>query len=64
MKINEKYPKLKDKVFLSKLLTRNVYGSMALEGQIVPKKRVRQIVASVLEGYESQDGKLVVNQQP
>ncbi|WP_262250440.1 hypothetical protein [Parapedobacter soli] len=64
MKINEKYPKLKDKAFLSKLLTKNVYGSMALEGQTVPKARVRQIVASVLEEYESQEGKLVINQQP
>ena len=52
MKFHDKYPQLKDKQFLIKLLTENVYGTMALEDQHVAKLKVQEIVLSVLESEE------------
>ena len=49
MKFNEKYPMLKDKVFLSKTLTETVFTTMALENQKVDKKKIEIIVKKVLE---------------
>lgn len=52
MKFYEKYPQLKDKAFLTKMLVRNVYSTMALENQEVPMEKVEAIVVNMLEEKE------------
>ncbi len=54
MKFYEKYPKLKDKAYLKKVLTDTVYATMALEDQEVAALKVREIVAAVLTEKESE----------
>ena len=56
MKFYDKYPQLKDKAFLTKMLTNIVFSTMALEGQEVPKARVEQIVLSLLNEKELKGG--------
>ena len=52
MKFNEKYPQLKEKDFLTQVLTETVFSTMSLEGQEVPKPKVREIVLSLLNEEE------------
>ena len=52
MKIYEKYPQLKQKSFLSKVLVKTVYSTMALENQSVSKVKIIKIVNAILEERE------------
>jgi hypothetical protein len=52
MKFYEKYPQLKEKEFLTKILTDTVFSTMVLEDQEVPKPRVKEIVLSLLREEE------------
>jgi len=52
MKYYEKYPQLRDKEFLSKLLTDTIFATMVLEDQTVPKEEVEKIVQDVLRERE------------
>jgi hypothetical protein len=52
MKFYEKYPQLKDKAFLTQMLTNNVFATMALENQEVPKEKVEEIVLALLDEQE------------
>jgi hypothetical protein len=52
MKFFEKYPRLKEKEFLTKILTDTVFSTMSLEDQQVDKSRVKQIVVLLLEEEE------------
>jgi hypothetical protein len=49
MKFYEKYPQLKDRAFLTKMLTDTVFSTMALEDQEVPIARVEEIVKLLLQ---------------
>lgn len=53
MKFHDKYPQLKQKGFLSKVLTNTVYSSMALEDQQVSRLKVENIVMTLLNEKES-----------
>ena len=53
MKFYDKYPQLKEKLFLTELLTDTVFSTMALEDQEVEKARVKEIVVALLEDAES-----------
>ncbi|WP_431243578.1 hypothetical protein ACQ9BO_02950 [Flavobacterium sp. P21] len=55
MKFYEKYPILKRKSFLSKVLVDTVYSTMALENQDVSKIKIIQIVDSILKERELKD---------
>lgn len=52
MKFYEKYPQLKEKGFLTKVLTDTVFSTMSLENQQVSKLKVAEIVESVLRERE------------
>jgi hypothetical protein len=52
MKFYEKYPQLKHKNFLSKVLVNTVFSTMSLENQQVPKIRIIEIVDSILKEKE------------
>ena len=52
MKFYDKYPQLKEKEFLTQLLTDTVFSTMALEDQEVPKPKVEEIVLEVLQEEE------------
>ena len=52
MKFYEKYPQLKQKSFLSKVLVDTVFSTMSLENQQVPKIRIIKIVDSILKEKE------------
>jgi len=52
MKFYEKYPILKQKSFLSKVLIQTVYSTMALENQDVSKIKIIKIVDSILKEKE------------
>jgi hypothetical protein len=56
MKFNEKYPQLRDKEFLSKVLTDTIFSTMALEDQQVSKVKVEEIVQTLLEEQELKGG--------
>jgi hypothetical protein len=52
MKFYEKYPQLKEKSFLTQVLTNTVYTTMSLENQNVPFNKVQEIVMSLLNEEE------------
>ena len=52
MKFYERYPQLKEKGFLSKILTDTVFSTMSLEDQQVPKLKVIEIVQKLLNEKE------------
>lgn len=52
MTFYEKYPQLKEKRFLTEILTETVFSTMALEDQKVPKNKVEEIVLSLLAEEE------------
>jgi len=48
MTFYEKYPQLKEKSFLTQVLTETVYTTMSLEDQQIPKNKVEEIILSLL----------------
>ncbi|MBX3164306.1 MAG: hypothetical protein KF900_07470 [Bacteroidetes bacterium] len=62
MKFYEKYPQLKEKLFLADMLTNTVFSTMSLENQQVPMPKVREIVLSLLKEQELKGGQFFVNQ--
>lgn len=52
MKFYEKYPQLKQKDFLSKVLVDTVYSTMNLENQNVSKIKIIKIVDIILKERE------------
>ncbi|WP_163398588.1 hypothetical protein [Flavobacterium fluviatile] len=52
MKFYEKYPQLKQKSFLSKVLVESTYSTMALENQHVSKIKIIKIVHTILKERE------------
>jgi hypothetical protein len=56
MKFYEKYPQLKEKVFLTEVLTKMVFSTMSLENQQVSMSRVKEIVVSLLKEQELKGG--------
>ena len=52
MKLFEKYAKLRQKNYVTSMITQSVIGSMALENEIVPEAQVRAIVSALLQEEE------------
>lgn len=63
MKFYEKYPQLKEKKFLAKMLTKTVFSTMALEDQRVSLSRVRELVWAKLKEQESKESPFFLNQK-
>jgi rRNA-processing protein FCF1 len=49
----EKYKVLQDKNFLTDMITESVYDTMHLEGQGLPKEKIKEFVVESLEKLES-----------
>lgn len=62
MKFYEKYPQLKEKGFLSKVLTNTVFSTMSLEDQQVPKTKIVKIINDVLKEKELKGNQFFTNQ--
>ena len=62
MKFYEKYPQLKEKGFLSKVLTNTVFSTMSLEDQPVPKTKIVKIINGVLKEKELKGNQFFTNQ--
>ena len=62
MTFYEKYPQLKEKAFLTEMLTETVYTTMSLEDQQVSKDKVQEIILSLLSGEDLETSKLDGNQ--
>jgi hypothetical protein len=62
MKFYEKYPQLKEKGFLSKVLTDTVFSTMSLEDQQVPKTKIIKIVNDILKEKELKGNQFFTNQ--
>jgi hypothetical protein len=62
MKFYEKYPQLKEKSFLSQMLTDTVFSTMSLEDQQVPKSKIIKIVQTVLKEKELKGNQFFTNQ--
>jgi type II secretory pathway component HofQ len=56
MRFYDKYPQLKEKRFLTQVLTDTVFSTMSLESQQVPLPKVEEIVLSLLKERESEEG--------
>ncbi|MBO9614675.1 MAG: hypothetical protein J7619_18385 [Dyadobacter sp.] len=52
MKLFEKYAKLRQKAYVTAMVTKSVSGSMALENQQVPESQVKAIVIALLREAE------------
>lgn len=61
MKFYEKYPQLKQKSFLSKVLADTVFSTMSLEDQQVPKTKVVKIVEGILKEKELKGNQFFTN---
>ena len=61
MKFYEKYPQLKEKGFLSKVLTNTVFSTMSLEDQQVTKTKIAKIISSVLKEKELKGNQFFTN---
>lgn len=61
MKFYEKYPQLKEKGFLAKVLTGTVFSTMSLEDQQVPMPKIRKIVLALLKEQELKGGQFFAN---
>ncbi len=61
MKFYEKYPKLKEKVFLSKVLSDTVFSTMSLENQQVSKVKIDKIVSDILKEKELKGNQFFTN---
>ena len=62
MKFYDKYPKLKEKSFLTQVLTSTVFSTMSLEDQQVSMPKVREIVLALLSEQELKGGQFFSNQ--
>ena len=62
MKFYDKYPQLKEKVFLAQVLTNTVFSTMSLENQQVSMSKVEEIVLSLLKKQELEGGQFFSNQ--
>ena len=62
MRFYEKYPQLKEKGFLSKVLTNTVFSTMSLEDQQVPKTKIVKIINGVLKEKELKGNQFFTNQ--
>lgn len=62
MTFYEKYPRLQEQEFLTQVLTETVYTTMCLEDQQVPRKKVREIVANLLDKKHSESDQFRSNQ--
>jgi hypothetical protein len=62
MKFNEKYPQLKERAFLKKILTDTVFSTMSLEDQQVPKPKVAEIVQTLLDEQGLKGGQFFTDQ--
>jgi hypothetical protein len=61
MKFYDKYPQLKNKAFLSKMLTDTVFSTMSLENQQVDMPKMKEIVRDVLAERELKGGQFYQN---
>ncbi|HJY13595.1 MAG TPA: hypothetical protein VJ304_12465 [Flavobacterium sp.] len=61
MKFYEKYPKLKQKSFLSKVLADTVFSTMSLEDQQVSKTKIVKIVNGILKDKELKGDQFFTN---
>ena len=61
MTFYDKYPQLKQRDFLSKILVGTVFSTMSLENQQVDEKKIQDIVSSVLNEQESKGTKFSVD---
>ena len=61
MKFYEKYPQLKEKGFLSKVLTNTVFSTMSLEDQQIPKTKIVKIINGVLKEKELKGNQFFTN---
>ena len=61
MKFYEKYPQLKEKAFLSKVLTDTIFSTMSLENQQVSKSRVIEIIQNLLIEKELKGDQFFIN---
>ena len=61
MKFYDKYPKLKEKGFLSKVLTDTIFSTMSLEDQQVAKSKVNEMVLRLLSEHESKGNQFFAN---
>jgi hypothetical protein len=61
MKFYEKYPKLKQKSFLSKMLADTVFSTMSLEDQQVSKTKIVKIVNGILKDKELKGDQFFTN---
>jgi len=62
MKFYEKYPQLKEKGYLAKVLTKTVFSTMLLENQQVSISKVEEIVLELLKDQESKGSQFFSNQ--
>ena len=61
MKFYDKYPQLKEKGFLTQILTNTVHSTMSLEDQQVVKPKVEEIVLSLLKEQELKGNQFFTN---
>ena len=62
MTFYEKFPQLKEKKFLTVMLTETVFATMSLEDQQVSKEKIEKIVMSLLLNENLENSKLSSNQ--
>lgn len=61
MKLFEKYSKLRQKAFVTSMVTDIVSGSMALENQEVPQPQIQAIVIALLREAELKGREFIKN---
>lgn len=54
MTFYDKYPQLRNKAFLSKMLRDTVYATMALENQTVAEEKIASMVEKLIAEKESE----------
>ena len=62
MKFFDKYPQLKEKTFLTQVLTNTVFSTMLLENQQVAMPKVKEIVLLLLKEEELKGSQFFSNQ--
>jgi len=62
MKFHDKYPQLKERSFLAKVLTDTVFSTMSLENQQVSLSKVEEIVFLLLKEKELKGNQFFSNQ--
>ena len=61
MKLFEKYSKLRQKAYVTSMVTDMVSGSMALENQEVPQQQIQAIVIELLREAELKGREFIKN---